>query len=84
MVLRGGTRTVLASIWQVDGTGVTSAPEAMPILQELFAQAGAGAPPSRADDPPAAARRVLAALAGEEGARTLVESPWVRASVIRA
>ncbi|NED81516.1 hypothetical protein G3I76_15635 [Streptomyces sp. SID11233] len=54
-------------------TGVTSAPEAMRILQELFTQAGAGAPPSRADDPAAAARRVLAALAGEEGARALVE-----------
>ncbi|ROQ66334.1 hypothetical protein EDD93_0738 [Streptomyces sp. 840.1] len=53
-------------------TGVANAAEAMQVLQELFTQAGAGTAPSRADDPPAAARRVLAALAREEGARNLV------------
>ncbi|MGW0737233.1 hypothetical protein [Streptomyces sp. NPDC002851] len=54
-------------------TGVANAMQARQVLEELFAQAGAGAPPLQADDPAAAARRVLAALAREEGARELVE-----------
>ncbi|MEW1863140.1 hypothetical protein AB0399_22720 [Streptomyces sp. NPDC088194] len=53
-------------------TGVTDTMQAQQVLEELFAQAGAGAPPLRPDDPAAAARRVLAALVREEAARDLV------------
>ncbi|MFD8827134.1 hypothetical protein ACFV1C_32885 [Streptomyces sp. NPDC059605] len=54
-------------------TGLTNPMQAHEVLTELFARAGVGAPPSRTDDPASAARRVLAALAREEGARELVE-----------
>ncbi|MFF5254011.1 hypothetical protein ACFY4K_18450 [Streptomyces leeuwenhoekii] len=54
-------------------TGVATTLQARQVLEELFAQAGVEDAPLRANDPAAAARRILAALAREEDARELAE-----------